>query len=102
MPKKGVTKKILRESMSGIVPEKIRMRQDKVGFESPERDWFRDPLLNKFILEIFNSESFKSRNIINPKSAKSLYDKHLNKKIDVSSEIWKMINLELWYRQFID
>ncbi len=100
--KKGTTKKILRESMSGIVPEKIRTRQDKVGFESPESEWFREPSFNKFISNIINSESFKSRDIVNSKSAKSLYNKHLNNKIDVSSEIWKMINLELWYRQFID
>jgi len=100
--KKGTTKKILRESMLGIVPEKIRTRQDKVGFESPESEWFREPSFNKFISNIINSESFKSRDIVNSKSAKSLYNKHLNNKIDVSSEIWKMINLELWYRQFID
>tara|TARA_B000000475_G_C16005557_1_gene450754 strand:- start:2655 stop:4550 length:1896 start_codon:yes stop_codon:yes gene_type:complete len=102
MIEKGVTKRILRESMSGIVPKKIRMRQDKVGFESPEGEWFRNPSFNKFISKILNSESFESRNIINSKSARSLYDKHLNNKIDVSNEIWKMINLELWYRQYID
>jgi len=102
MIEKGVTKKILRESMSGIVPKKIRMRQDKVGFESPEGEWFREPSFNKFISNIIDSESFKSRGIINSKSARSLYNKHLNNKIDVSNEIWKMINLELWYRQFID
>tara|TARA_Y100000746_G_C15454429_1_gene428671 strand:- start:1883 stop:2191 length:309 start_codon:yes stop_codon:yes gene_type:complete len=102
MIEKGITKKILRDSMYGIVPEKIRMRKDKVGFESPEASWFRDPSFSKFILDILNSESFKSRKIIKSKSAKSIYNKHLNKKIDVSSEIWKMINLELWFRQYID
>ena len=102
MIKKGVTKKILRESMSEIVPTKIRMRQDKVGFESPEGEWFREPSFKKFISNIIDSESFKSRGIFNSKSAKSLYSRHLNNKIDVSNEIWKMINLELWYRQFID
>ena len=102
MIEKGITKKILRDSMSGIVPEKIRMRKDKVGFESPEANWFRDPSFSKFILDILNSESFKSRKIIKSKSAKSIFNKHLNNKIDVSSEIWKMINLELWFRQHID
>ena len=102
MIEKGITKKILRDSMYGIVPEKIRMRKDKIGFESPEASWFREKSFNKFISDIINSESFKSRDIINSKSAKSLYDNHLNNKIDVSNEIWKMINLELWFRQFID
>tara|TARA_B100000131_G_scaffold120951_1_gene117989 strand:+ start:28081 stop:29976 length:1896 start_codon:yes stop_codon:yes gene_type:complete len=102
MIEKGITKKILRDSMYGIVPEKIRMRKDKIGFESPEASWFREKSFNKFISDIINSESFKSRDFINSKSAKSLYDNHLNNKIDVSNEIWKMINLELWFRQFID
>ena len=98
----GTTKRILRESMYGIVSEKIRKRQDKIGFESPEAEWFREPEFRKFINQIIDSESFKDRNIINSTSAKSLYDKHLINKIDASGEIWKMINLELWFRQFID
>jgi len=28
--------------------------------------------------------------------------KHLNGKAEVSKEIWKIINLELWFREFID
>ncbi|MBK7410533.1 MAG: hypothetical protein IPJ40_22215 [Saprospirales bacterium] len=44
---KGMTKHVLREAMKGTLPEQIRMRRDKVGFETPEAEWFRTPLFQK-------------------------------------------------------
>jgi asparagine synthase (glutamine-hydrolysing) len=37
----GVTKKVLRDSMTGIIPEKIAERRDKLGFATPEEEWIR-------------------------------------------------------------
>ncbi len=98
----GTTKSILRQAMKGIVTEKIRLRQDKIGFESPEDEWFRENYFYDYILNIINSESFKDRNIINPSKARSILNKHMNKTTQASGELWKMINLELWFREFID
>jgi len=98
----GMTKVPLRESMKGLMPEKIRMRVDKIGFETPEDEWFRDNQWQTFIYEILNSEKFADRNIINVEKAKYLYSKHLNKDINLSQEIWKWVHLELWFRKFID
>ncbi len=100
--KDGMTKHILREAMKSILPEKIRMRKDKIGFMTPEDEWFRTGVFKDLILEILNSESFKNRKIIDSEKVKSLYQKHLNKEIQISKEIWKWINLELWFREFID
>ena len=98
----GTTKVILRESMKGLLPKKIRLRQDKIGFGTPESEWFRTIEFKNFILELLNSESFNKRGIINRNKAIKLFQKHLNYEIDVSREIWKWINLELWFREFID
>ena len=100
--KSGYTKYALRESMKNILPEKIRLRRDKVGFATPEDSWFRTEGFKKIIYGILNSESFNSRNIIDVKLAKSLYEKHLNKEINISKDIWKWIHLEMWFRMFID
>jgi asparagine synthase (glutamine-hydrolysing) len=100
--KNGTTKNILRESMIDILPEKIRKRQDKIGFETPEADWFRKDEFKKLIYNLLSSESFRNRGIINPIKAKEMYNNHLSKKIDISQEIWKWINLELWFREYID
>lgn len=98
----GVTKSILRESMKGILPEKIRMRMDKTGFDTPEDDWFRSEKFNAFIEEMLQSEQFKNRGLVDADKALDLYRKHLKKEINISKEIWKWINLELWFREFID
>ena len=47
---RGVTKRILRDSMKGILPEAIAERKDKKGFVTPgEVKWLRGPL--KFLVE---------------------------------------------------
>jgi len=98
----GSTKAILRDSMKGIVPEKIRKRKDKMGFGTPQAEWFREPALKSLVENIINSESFAKREIISPDKAAMLFKRHLDRKTDISREIWKWINLELWFRYYID
>jgi asparagine synthase (glutamine-hydrolysing) len=40
----GWTKRILRDALAGILPELIRMRKSKIGFETPETSWLEGPL----------------------------------------------------------
>jgi len=40
----GWTKRILREALVGILPELIRHRKSKLGFETPEASWLEGPL----------------------------------------------------------
>jgi asparagine synthase (glutamine-hydrolysing) len=100
--KKGMTKHLLRESMKNILPEKIRTRIDKVGFETPQNEWFSSSAWKKIIEGILDSESFKERKLIDSQKAKDLYKRFLAGKISVSNEIWKWIHLELWFRKYID
>ena len=100
--KKGMTKYLLRESMKGILPEKIRLRRDKIGFGTPQDEWFRTEAWQKKIHEIIQSESFKNRGLIIPEEASRLYKQHLSGKKNLSNEIWKWIHLEEWFRAFID
>jgi asparagine synthase (glutamine-hydrolysing) len=100
--KDGMTKNILREAMKGILPEKIRLRRDKIGFETPQDEWFRTPAWQAIIEEVIFSQSFKDRNLINPEIVMKKYKKHLEGEINCASEIWKWIHLELWFREFID
>jgi asparagine synthase (glutamine-hydrolysing) len=99
---KGMTKYLLRDSMKNILPEKIRIRQDKIGFNTPEDEWFRTPLFNKLIEDILNSKSFYERGYVDVEKAKLLYSKHIGGKINISRDIWKWINIELWFQEFID
>jgi asparagine synthase (glutamine-hydrolysing) len=99
MINKGMTKSIMREALKGIVPETIRLRKDKVGFGTPRDQWFRDPRFNTLIEDVISSGSYISRNYISSSDARKLYTRYVNGKIDISKEIWKWINLELWCRR---
>ena len=100
--KNGITKHSLRQSMFGILPEKIRLRKDKIGFETPQDEWLREPEWNNLISDILNSKSFAKRGIINPEVAKALHNDHIKGRRDSSKEMWKWLHLELWFREYID
>jgi asparagine synthase (glutamine-hydrolysing) len=100
--KKGMTKYLLRESMKGLLPEKIRQRRDKMGFDTPQDEWFRSTEWQSIVSDILNSNSFKERGLIDHQKASEQYQKHLSGQINIAKEIWKWVHLELWFREFID
>jgi len=97
---KATTKYILRESMSGILPERIRNRQDKIGFATPWDNWFRTPTFQERIFDILHSSEFSKRGILNSRKCLKDYQRHLSGEINIAKEIWKWINMELWFRDF--
>ena len=99
---RGMTKNILRTAMKGILPDKIRERNDKIGFATPADEWFRTEKFNSYMSDLFNSKLMRQRGYINIDTAIKLYENHCNRKVNISKEIWKWINLELWFQHFID
>jgi len=99
---KAETKYILRESVKDILPKEVYKRRDKKGFSTPSDDWFRTKDFQEYILSLLDSHSFAQRGYFNVKKCKENYLKHLNKEINISKDIWQWINLEVWFRKFID
>ena len=88
--RQGWTKQIMREAMKGLLPEQIRLRKDKMGFITPEDEWFRTDGFKELILDYITSASFAQRRIIDPAKAEILYERHLSREINISKDIWKM------------
>jgi asparagine synthase (glutamine-hydrolysing) len=97
----GVTKVVLRRSMKGILPERVRNRMDKMGFSTPMNFWLREAL-REWILGILESKTFAKRGYFHVPKVKELFAEHNAGKKDHSSTIWRWVNLELWSRTFID
>jgi asparagine synthase (glutamine-hydrolysing) len=97
----GVTKVILRNAMQGVLPEEIRNRMDKMGFVTPEDVWFRT-LLRGPIENILHSRSFAERGYFDVNRIKRAFLMHCEGKKHLSATIWRWVNLELWFRHFID
>ena len=100
--KNGETKRLLRQAMAGSLPEPIRQRQDKLGFETPQGEWFRSPAFRQYIHQLIHSPSFTSRGYMDMKKVLNIYHKHMSREGNYSNEIWKWIHLENWCRKFID
>jgi len=98
----GMTKNILRESMKGLLPEQTRTRRDKIGFDTPQDEWFRSPYWQQKIEQVLASTEFRNKNLINCDEAVRVYQNHLAKKGNFGKEIWKWLHLDEWFRQFID
>ena len=98
----GVSKYILREAVKDILPKEIYNRFDKRGFETPSDEWFRTNPFKDYIHELLNSSSFRDRGYFDVADCRQKYQKHLERKANLSNEIWKWINLEIWFRRFID
>jgi asparagine synthase (glutamine-hydrolysing) len=99
--REGTTKVIFREAMKGILPEVIRQRNDKMGFSTPEDIWFKT-ILKDPVHEIIGSRSFIERGYVDMKKVKESFNEHCEGKRNISSIIWRWVNLELWFRTFID
>ncbi|MCU0372447.1 MAG: asparagine synthase (glutamine-hydrolyzing) [Ignavibacteria bacterium] len=95
----GETKFLLRNDMKGILPEKIRNRQSKIGFDTPESDWFREDFFYNYVSDILTNSVLLPAYMNMPK-AKELHELHMKGKTDISGDIWKWINLELWFKRF--
>ena len=96
----GWNKYILREAGKGIVPEMIRLRRNKIGFTTPEQQWF-EKLSPKF-REIFESNSFKNRKYFDAEKVKKSFDEFVAGKNEDTMAYWRIINTELWLREFFD
>jgi asparagine synthase (glutamine-hydrolysing) len=99
---RATTKSFFREAMKGVLPERIRMRHDKIGFATPWDRWFRTPSFREKILELLQSPQFKERGYLDAGKCLAAYRRHLSGKISAAKEIWKWLNLELWLRKFFD
>jgi asparagine synthase (glutamine-hydrolysing) len=97
----GISKFSLREAVYGIIPNKIRTRRDKMGFVTPEEVWMKGELKD-YILNIMESESFKSRIFWYAHKTRLDYMDFLSGKTNYSPEIWRIICVELWMRKFFD
>ena len=94
------TKRILREAIRGLLPDEIITRK-KMGFPVPFAQWTRDrwePVVRDVLLD----RRTRERGLINPAAVERLLDAHRDGTIAGGDAVWALVNLELWYRTFID
>jgi asparagine synthase (glutamine-hydrolysing) len=92
----GWSKYLLRESMTSIVPNEIKTRTDKIGFETPEYDW-----LGSIKPYIFENDNSDINMILNMKRLEKNWDEiFLKQNRKGVTNIWRYINFILWFNAF--
>jgi asparagine synthase (glutamine-hydrolysing) len=94
------TKRILREAMKGVLPDPI-LRRPKMGFPVPFAAWMRGPWQRAARDVLLDSRS-RQRGVIDAAAVERLLDAHAAGAVAGGDAIWALLNLELWYRTFID
>jgi len=93
----GKTKYMLLQAVKNILPPEVIERKDKMGFPVPLNNWFANEL-NTYVCDIFNSQKTKERGLFNNEKIQQ----QLTKGGMFDRDMWGALNLELWFRTFID
>jgi len=96
------TKIILRKSMEGILPEEIRLRKDKIGFATPDKELLKNDKMKKAMEEMLSSHKFQKMKYWNYKVIKEKYVIHLSGKKNHSRELFKIFLFFKWWERFIE
>ena len=94
------TKRILREAVRGLLPESILTRK-KMGFPVPFGTWTAGRW-NDVARDVLLDRRTRERGAIDPAGVERLLDDHRAGQRRGGDAIWALLNLELWYRTFID
>jgi asparagine synthase (glutamine-hydrolysing) len=94
------TKRVLRESMRGLLPESI-LNRPKMGFPVPFAHWTRGAW-NSVARDVLLDRRSRERGLIDPTAVGRLLHDHAEGRTEGGDRIWSLLNLELWYRTFID
>ncbi|MBF0464092.1 MAG: asparagine synthase (glutamine-hydrolyzing) [Nitrospirae bacterium] len=80
----GWSKYVFRRAVSGLVPEAIQWRKDKVAFNTPERLWIKEIYL--YLMQSIKSETA------------GYFKPAVSEKLMNSPGGWRAINLSLWLK----
>lgn len=93
-------KSLFKKSLKGILPERI-LNKKKQGFMVPIGEWFKKPLKD-YIREVLSEENIRKRGYFDPAYIHRMLNDHFNGRRLYTHQIWSLLMLELWSREFID
>jgi asparagine synthase (glutamine-hydrolysing) len=98
--KHGETKYILKRALSGIIPDRV-LKREKQGFGVPINEWMLDKLGSFVEHSLFNS-ALRRRELFDYSFVRQMLRGHRARSINYSIFLWSLLNLSLWYDQWID
>jgi asparagine synthase (glutamine-hydrolysing) len=98
---KGLKRKyILKRAAEKWLPKDIVWRK-KAGFSAPVRSWMRNDL-GGMLSELLSERAVKQRGLFNHSYISHMMEMNSSGQEDFNLQLFQLLNLEIWMREFID
>lgn len=100
----GITKRLLREAMKGILVEETRNRIAKTGWNAPADRWFARGRNADNVRDLISSQWFRELGLYHVPTVKRMLDDHTRIVTTEAREqnhmmfFWQLVNAALWLR----
>ena len=98
---RGLEGKVLLKRLARRLLPRAVVDRRKVGFTVPLTPWFRGPL-RELVADTLLAPAALGRGYLRPDVLRGYVDDHLAGRRDRGRELWTLLSLELWHRQWID
>jgi len=95
----GVTKRVLRSAMDGIIPPEVLARTDKLGFATPEEYWVKNLVPDEFRNRL--SEAIDNGlGIFEKQKTMELFENIVSGRMRYRPLPWRIVNFSEWVKVF--
>ncbi len=91
----GYTKRIFRDAMKGILPEEIRTRRDKIGWNAPLHEWLQGKL-KKEVGNFLKNDNLPAE----VHDAWNSFQKKQNPDFFEGQKVWNLLMPYIWKNSF--
>ena len=91
---------ILKQAIEDLLPHSIIYRK-KMGFPTPWDYWLAGPQLDEVRRILLDTRTMQ-RGLFQVEFLRRIFDEHKNKVRDHGNRIWRLLNLEIWLRVWMD
>lgn len=93
-------KQILKSTVRDLLPASIIDRR-KMGFPTPWSAWLSGPKA-EWIERLLTEPRSLARGLFKSQAVRQILDEHKTGRRDHTDHVWRLLNLELWHRVFVD
>ncbi|HLL76377.1 MAG TPA: asparagine synthase (glutamine-hydrolyzing) [Pyrinomonadaceae bacterium] len=98
---KGLRRKyVLKRAAERLLPREVVWRK-KAGFGAPVRSWLRGAL-KPMVEELLSEETVRRRGLFRPAEVRRVVEANLSGREDFNLQVFQLLTLELWHREFLD
>ncbi|MFL6229008.1 MAG: asparagine synthase (glutamine-hydrolyzing) [Pyrinomonadaceae bacterium] len=98
---RGLKRKyILKRAAERLLPREVVWRK-KAGFGAPVRSWLRGAL-RPLVDELLSEETVRRRGLFDAAEVRRVVESNLSGREDFSLQVFQLLTLELWQREFLD